>query len=149
MNDPSPIGDDNHGNACAGVIAASHNNEGIAGIAPNCKIMPIRIFDSNGDSSSAGSYTYQTTSGLPNGTWNAQMGYGVLNAYEAVQAACNTPVAFTNQTVTANTTITSCSDINVQNVTVTNNAKLTLDANDETIINGPFEVVLGAQLEVQ
>jgi subtilisin family serine protease len=42
-DDPSPVGDNNHGNACAGVIAASHNNEGIAGIAPNCKIMPVRI----------------------------------------------------------------------------------------------------------
>jgi subtilisin family serine protease len=42
-NDPSPSGNDNHGNSCAGVIAASHNNEGIAGIAPNCKIMPVRI----------------------------------------------------------------------------------------------------------
>ncbi len=42
-NNPSPAGNDNHGNACAGVIAASHNNEGVAGIAPNCKIMPIRI----------------------------------------------------------------------------------------------------------
>ena len=42
-NDPSPSGDGNHGNACAGIIAASHNQEGIAGIAPNCKIMPVRI----------------------------------------------------------------------------------------------------------
>ena len=42
-NDPSPVGNDNHGNACAGIIAASHNNEGIAGIAPNCIIMPVRI----------------------------------------------------------------------------------------------------------
>jgi subtilisin family serine protease len=42
-NNPSPSWNDNHGNACAGIIAASHNNEGIAGIAPNCKIMPIRI----------------------------------------------------------------------------------------------------------
>lgn len=34
----------NHGNACAGIIAATQdNNEGISGIAPNCKIMPIRI----------------------------------------------------------------------------------------------------------
>lgn len=42
-NDPSPQGNDNHGNACAGVIAATmDNNEGIAGIAPDCKIMPIR-----------------------------------------------------------------------------------------------------------
>lgn len=42
-NDPSPTGNDNHGNACAGVIAATmDNNEGIAGIAPLCRIMPIR-----------------------------------------------------------------------------------------------------------
>lgn len=33
-----------HGDACAGVIAATmDNNEGIAGVAPHCKIMPIRI----------------------------------------------------------------------------------------------------------
>lgn len=43
VNDPSPTGDDYHGNACAGIIAATHNSEGIAGIAPNCKIMPFRI----------------------------------------------------------------------------------------------------------
>ena len=39
---PSPTGNNNHGNACAGVIAATmNNNQGIAGIAPSCKIMPI------------------------------------------------------------------------------------------------------------
>ncbi|MCQ2110657.1 MAG: S8 family serine peptidase [Bacteroidaceae bacterium] len=42
-NDPSPHGNDNHGNSCAGVIAASiNNNEGIVGVAPYCTIMPIR-----------------------------------------------------------------------------------------------------------
>jgi len=42
-NNPSPIGNENHGNACAGVIAATmNNNQGIAGIATNCKILPIR-----------------------------------------------------------------------------------------------------------
>jgi subtilisin family serine protease len=34
--------------ACAGIIAASHNSIGIAGIAPNCKIMPLKIFDDLG-----------------------------------------------------------------------------------------------------
>ncbi len=48
-NDPSPTGNMNHGNSCAGVIAATqNNNEGIAGICPNCRIMPIRIFNANG-----------------------------------------------------------------------------------------------------
>jgi uncharacterized repeat protein (TIGR02543 family) len=47
-NDPSPTGNHNHGNACAGIIAATrNNNEGIAGIAPNCKIMPVRYDDIN------------------------------------------------------------------------------------------------------
>nr|WP_319269225.1 S8 family peptidase [uncultured Draconibacterium sp.] len=46
-NDPSPTDNDNHGNACAGVIAATmNNNQGIAGIAPECKIMPIRTDNS-------------------------------------------------------------------------------------------------------
>ncbi|MBN1186450.1 MAG: S8 family serine peptidase, partial [Bacteroidales bacterium] len=43
-NDPSPEGDSNHGNACAGIAAGTqNNNQGISGIAPNCKIMPIRV----------------------------------------------------------------------------------------------------------
>lgn len=33
-----------HGQACSGIIAASHNNKGGAGIAPNVLIVPIRIF---------------------------------------------------------------------------------------------------------
>lgn len=32
-----------HGQACAGIIAASHNNKGGAGVAPNTLIIPIRI----------------------------------------------------------------------------------------------------------
>lgn len=48
-NNPSPTSNNNHGNACAGIIGATmNNNEGIAGIAPKSKIMPIRIFNDNG-----------------------------------------------------------------------------------------------------
>jgi serine protease len=48
-NDPSPtvsttILNTSHGNACAGIIAATQDNGiGISGIAPLCKIMPIKI----------------------------------------------------------------------------------------------------------
>jgi len=38
-------------------------------------------------------YTYSTTPGRTNGTWNNQMGYGLLNAYEAVMAAIGGPIA--------------------------------------------------------
>lgn len=45
----APIIQSNHGQACAGIIAATRdNNEGIAGIAPNfTEIVPINIFAGN------------------------------------------------------------------------------------------------------
>lgn len=47
-NDPSPTvsttSGKNHGNACAGIIAATQNNGiGVSGIAPLCKIMPVKV----------------------------------------------------------------------------------------------------------
>jgi len=48
VNNPSPTADNNHGNASTGIIGATHNNQGIAGIAPNCKIMPVRIVNTDG-----------------------------------------------------------------------------------------------------
>lgn len=43
VNDPNPSNDDAHGTACAGIAAAGSNGTGISGIAPNCRIMGIRI----------------------------------------------------------------------------------------------------------
>ena len=43
-SDPNPTGDDAHGTACAGLIAAQGDNSiGVIGVAWHCKIMPIRI----------------------------------------------------------------------------------------------------------
>lgn len=42
---------DNHGTHVAGIIAASFNSVGVAGIAPNVKVMPINVF--YGDTTSA------------------------------------------------------------------------------------------------
>ncbi|MEM8525233.1 MAG: S8 family serine peptidase [Bacteroidota bacterium] len=36
--------EDGHGQSCAGIIAAAHNDIGVRGIAPNVKILPINIF---------------------------------------------------------------------------------------------------------
>jgi len=72
-----------------------------------------------------GGYIFQTDSIHPYGTWNNEVGYGLVDAYAAVQVACATITTnFTNQTVTSDTTIVSCGDINVQNVSVQNGAKL-------------------------
>lgn len=44
--DPTPGESCSHGEACAGLIAATQNNSlGISGLAPFCTIVPIKIFD--------------------------------------------------------------------------------------------------------
>ena len=43
-DDPQPNGNDAHGTGCGGVAAMQANNgKGGAGVAPGCKIMPVRI----------------------------------------------------------------------------------------------------------
>ncbi|BDD13050.1 hypothetical protein FUAX_54820 (plasmid) [Fulvitalea axinellae] len=44
-----------------------------------------RILENTSDK--VGSYSYKTTSGHPNGTWNNEMGYGRVNAVKAVEEA--------------------------------------------------------------
>jgi len=74
---------------------------------------------------------------------------GRVNAYTALQAVCPTLVNFTNQTVTTNTTVTSCGNINVQNVKVQYGAKLILDAAGEVNIISDFDVELGSSFEIK
>ena len=143
-------------------MAAPH----VAGVAalilsvnPNLKGQQVRdIIESTCQkvnlysSSNPSGYTYSTTTGRPNGAWNSQMGYGLVDAYAAVLEAedCATRTVYLmNQTVSSNTTISSCGNIYVQNVTVTNNAKLILDAVGEVIIGSDFEVESGSEFEIK
>jgi len=65
-------------------------------------------------------------------------------------AICPTPIVnFINQIVTTNTTVTSCGDINIQNVKVQNGAKLILDAAGEVNIISDFDVDLGSEFEIK
>ncbi|MBN2227659.1 MAG: S8 family serine peptidase [candidate division Zixibacteria bacterium] len=46
--DPSPGNNSAHGVACQGIITAKLNNSlGVSGIAPQCKMIPIKIFDAD------------------------------------------------------------------------------------------------------
>ena len=64
------------------------------------------------------------------GTWDNQYGYGMINAF-AVQNVCDDIQKYYNlagQPVISDRTIYGCRRLEVQNVTVSNNATLTLDA---------------------
>lgn len=48
-DDSNPDDDYGHGTHCAGIIAAETNNSiGIAGVCPNCKIIPLKFLDAYG-----------------------------------------------------------------------------------------------------
>jgi major intracellular serine protease len=40
--------DDEHGTHVAGIIAAENNEIGVVGVAPECKIIPVKVLDKNG-----------------------------------------------------------------------------------------------------
>lgn len=79
-----------HGTKCAGVIAAQHNNNiGLAGIAPDAKVMPIRMFvlESSTSSDFVSSINYAISHGasIVNMSWHTSdysgvMQYAIQNA---------------------------------------------------------------------
>lgn len=44
----NPMDDDNHGTHCAGTIAASHNEQGVAGVMANARLMAIKFLSADG-----------------------------------------------------------------------------------------------------
>lgn len=71
-NTPNAWDDNGHGTACAGISAAIGNNSlGVSGVAPNCKIIPVKWLSSGG----SGNYT-----GASNATiWAYQRGAWVIS----------------------------------------------------------------------
>ncbi|MDY8137854.1 S8 family serine peptidase [Aquimarina sp. 2201CG5-10] len=86
-----PNDNGNHGQSCAGIIAASHNNRDIAGIAPNVKILPINIFTSGttaSDIAAAYYYAINQGAGIISNSWgyrSSDFDFPVLN--DAINAA--------------------------------------------------------------
>lgn len=94
-----------------------------------------------------GGYNYQTTPGRPNGTWHQEMGYGLIDAFAAVQAA-DCPTTIVSGTISSDITYSDCI-IEVVNATIQNNADVVFDAEEYTLISGTFEVQAGSTLEVK
>ena len=84
----------------------------------------------------------------PYSVLSEEFGYGLAKAGAAVSLAASQLTYIVDRTVTADTVVSNrC--VFVQNATVTNNAKLTIDAQQYVEINGPFEVELGSELELR
>ena len=95
-----------------------------------------------------GGYNYSTSTLRSNGTWNNQIGYGLVDAYSAVLTEYVCPTTnLINQTVTYNKTLTGCK-VWIQNTTVSPSKKLTINYDTEVIINNSFEIPVGAELEI-
>ena len=133
-----------------GTSAACPHVAGVAALVlsvnPNLNHQEVRdIIESTAQE--VGGYNYGTKAGRTNGTWNEYMGYGLVDAYAAVQACI---AIFHNQTITASDiTITACNDLDIQNVTVQNGGVLTLEAPGVITINEPFEVTSSSYLNVR
>jgi serine protease len=76
-NNPQVVLDDSHGEHVAGtIIAATDNHLGVAGVAPLCSLMPIRVLDDSGRGNMS-----QIANGI---SWATTHGADVLNLSLAI-----------------------------------------------------------------
>jgi len=94
-------------------------------------------------------YSFSNNPGTrPNGTWNNEVGYGLIDAAAAVRRAqCNGVTYISNRTFTSNSTFQGC-EHSINNSTVTR-GKLTVISSISTTITSNFTVNLGAELEIR
>jgi subtilisin family serine protease len=125
----------------------SHSCPVVAGVvalllSKNPSLTPQEVFNVLTNSADkVGGYSYT------NGKCD-QMGYGRVNAFSALQINVCTTTNLIDQVVATNTTVVDC-NVNIQNVGVTGNSKLTIEAENEVIINEDFDVELGSELEIK
>ncbi|AWK06752.1 hypothetical protein HYN56_21970 [Flavobacterium crocinum] len=105
-------------------------------------------------SQKVGSYSYTTTAGRSNGTWNTEMGYGLVDAYAASLLACmsSLPVITGNDGICTNATYAGPSGATTYNWSVTQGSNLvTLSGNNTSsvtltrtsqVVNGPITLNL-------
>ncbi|MDR3046726.1 MAG: S8 family serine peptidase, partial [Bacteroidales bacterium] len=81
----------------------------------------------------AGNYNYQSHSSHPNGTWNNQLGYGMIDAYAAVVKAY-----FYDHSITGSNTATYCQ---TQSFSYSNTLPPSMQI--EWVVNPPFVLISG------
>jgi subtilisin family serine protease len=96
-------------------------------------------------------YTYSHNPNRPHyGTWNNQMGHGLVDAGAAVRMAfCGSPAATVSGTINTNRTAYGSSVNTSGTTTVPFNRKLTLKGCNSVTLNEGFTVESGAALEIR
>lgn len=94
----SPNDGNGHGTHVAGTVAALNNTIGVVGVAPNAKVVAVRVLDSRGSGSTSGviaGVDYVAANGQAGDAANMSLGGGVSSTLDnAVIAASNTGVKF-------------------------------------------------------
>ncbi len=85
-------------------------------------------------------YLYGTSSSRPNGSWNVQTGYGLLDAFGAVAEAMNNRTVEYNNVIVIGDAKVVGKNINARNVKVSGNCDLVFHAREAITINKTFTV---------
>lgn len=140
-----------------GTSMAAPFASGLAGLILSVKPTLTRLQVNNFIESTAqkvGGYSYTTTAGRPNGTWNNQMGYGLINAHAALVAAgggggtctpSTSPTIINGVSYTKNTTLNGC-NFEFKNSSVTSGSSLTVIASGYVLLSSNFTVSSGNSL---
>lgn len=92
-------------------------------------------------------YSFSNHTGRPNGTWNEQVGYGLVDAYAAINYTGDV-VQFFDQIVSSNLTVQG-REVETKNVTVSNNAKLTVIGGDKITLFEKLNINHGSKFEMR
>ena len=136
---------------CSGTSAACPHVCGIAALM--LSVDPILTQSQVSDiieqtSRKVGNYSYQTTSGKPNGTWNIEMGYGLVDAYAATCYVYNNyPLTLSNTTIEGTNNYTR-NQITISNSTTFDTNSIIAIKTGNLTINGPFAAKAGGSLTI-
>ncbi len=125
----------------------------IAGVAalvlsvnPNLTVQEVNdIIEQSAQKVRTDLYNYSTTTGRPNGTWHNEMGYGLVDAYQAVLLAQECPTSL-NITQTYNNGDFADLEANneiISNSTIQSGANVTFDAGNKITLLPDFHAQAG------
>lgn len=92
-------------------------------------------------------YNYSNTSGHPYGSWNNETGYGLVDAFSALNY-CAEPVIIADKVITSYTKIERCGPVYLNNISIMESGQLEVSTHGDVTIQGDFECVSGGTMEI-